>query len=236
MTHRSYALAALLVTALSLQGCGGTPPEPTSPSPSAPPPSPVPPSAPPPSVAPSSQASASAGATPTQEATSAAAEESPRAKATKLIVRHVGSPEIDLHQRGRIAAAGLSEEPVYGLGVWAKALGAIVSPSIDPSQCETILRATVGEPTIRPDAERRCGPLDALGKRVQGKPSEQAVKELAAACKIDGVTPEPGLRPWAVLSAALVEDHLAKAPDHTPEERTIARALRHVCAGDGAKP
>lgn len=226
MTHRSYAFAAVFVLALSLQGCGGTPPEPTTPSASAPPPSP----------AQASPASASARATPTQEATSPPAEENPRAQATKLIVRHVGSPEIDPHQRGRIAAAGLSEDPVYGLGVWAKALAAVVSPALDPSQCETILRATVAEPTIRPDAEKRCGALDALGKRVQGMPSDRAVKELAAACKIDGLTPDPGLRPWAVLSAALVEDHLAKAPDHAPEERTIARALRHACAGDGAKP
>ncbi len=226
MTHRSHACAALLVSTLSLQGCGGSPPEPTTPSASAPPSSP----------APASPASASAVVPPTQEATSPPADGSPRAQATKLIVQHVGSPEIDPHQRGRIAAAGLSEEPVYGLGVWMKALAAVVSSKIDPSQCETILRATVAEPAIRPDAEKRCGPLDALGKRVQGMPSDRAVKELAAARKIDGLTPDPGLRPWAVLSAALVEDHLAKAPDHTPDERTIARALRQVCAGDGAKP
>lgn len=236
MTHRSHACAALLVSTLSLQGCGGSPPEPTTPSASAPPPVPVPQSAPPPSPAPATPASASAEATPAREPTSPPADDMTRAQVTELIVQYVGSPEIDLHQQGRIAAAGLSEEPVYGLGVWMKALAAVVSSKIDPSQCETILRATVAEPAIRPDAEKRCGPLDALGRRVQGMPSDRAVKELAAACKIDGLTPDPGLRPWAVLSAALVEDHLAKAPDHTPEERAIARALRQVCAGDGAKP
>jgi hypothetical protein len=160
----------------------------------------------------------------------AAPSETPRQKTTRLILQAWNEPIDDPHERARIASAGLAEGG-YGLPEGQiKAFDAIVSPSIDPSQCARILGATLEE-TAKPLVEKRCGNMDALVKRVTGAPKGKMTQELIKTCKITEVAPKDTskLNPWAVLASAIVLDQFAADPQSNDDEKKVARAIAYLC-------
>lgn len=178
------------------------------------------------------ETTASPATTETAAATATPAATSPRAKATKNILDALGMTSIEGRQKARVAAMGLSEVPEYELSPsWGKSLEVVAGDTIDPSQCDRILRAAIEERDIKPAAEKRCGKLDALTAKVKAGKTPGAQSEiLAHACKIDGVEATDKVTPWAVLAAALLEEELAAQPESTADEKKIPPYLRGVCA------
>ena len=170
-------------------------------------------------------------ATATAEPTAEPIAESRRATATKNILDALGMTSIEDAQKARVAAMGLSEVPEYKLArSWQKSLEVVAGDTIDPSQCARILRVTIDEADIKPAAEKRCGKLDVLDTKVKAAKTPGAQAEIVAkACKIDGVKATDKVSPWAVLTAALIEDELAAQPESTADEKKIPPYLRGVC-------
>jgi hypothetical protein len=213
MSHHPFAIVTIGL-ALGAIGCGA--PEKT-----------------PPVNAPetSAEPTSSPEVAPTSAPTAEAAAQSPRAKQTGLILKAQAEPGIDDAQKGRLTAVGLSEVPDYKLSPsWQRSLEAMGEQKIDPSQCERILRAAIDAADIKPAAEKRCGKLEALDAKLKAAKTPGAQAEaLAKACKIDGVKATDKGTPWAVLTAALIEDELAAQPGTTADEKKMALPLRRVC-------
>lgn len=156
---------------------------------------------------------------------------SPRAKQTGLILDAMKEPDMGGYWYARMVAVGFTETGDYKLaGSWKKAFAALAGDKLDPSQCERILEATIREPDIAPAAEKRCGKLDALGKRITaGKDDAVKIAAATTACKIDGVKGSGENTAWAVVTAALVEDELAAQPETTADEKALAQRIRGLC-------
>jgi len=181
-------------------------------------------------VATAARASASVS---TGEATGgSSSKDSPRRAKAKQIVRVSNDPEgaADAEQKARIAAVGLGEAD-FGLPAGQlKALHAVSSNDVDPSQCSTILGLSLDE-TAKPAVEKRCGSFDALKQKLAKVPVSEKASLVATTCKI-ATSDSKALakeNAWAVLLSAVVADELASDPATSDDERTIALALAHLC-------
>lgn len=151
-----------------------------------------------------------------------------RTKATKNIKEAVEtSPE---EMRGRLASQGLSEVDDYPLtAAERKALSFAAGGDVDPSQCETVLAATVAEldATL---VEPACGERDALMKALASGSLEKRIALASERCK---VKLEPAQRthvtPMAVVMSAVVRAQFEADSATSDEERTFAGHVTQVC-------
>jgi hypothetical protein len=210
----SRIVSIMLLSLVMVSACGGSEPEPLAPAPSAAavPESPVTPSS----------AAASVAST-------AAASESPRAKDATKWLKDLQDPEIDLAQRGMVAANGLSEEQ-FGLPAQLrKGMEAISSQSVDPSQSARIIAATLGEAPMSELMTKQCGkPIaDVMAAAQKVKPAEQA-KLVVQQCKLDALIDGADLVKLSftsVLLSAVVQKLLEADPAHSEAEIGLAKLI-----------
>jgi hypothetical protein len=192
--------------------CGGSEPGPVAPVPSA-------------TAAPESPVAAPSAATTAPSASS----ESPRAKDATKWLKDLQDPEIDLAQRGMVAANGLSEEQ-FGLPAGLRrAMEAISSQSVDPSQSARIIAVTISEAPMSDVMSKQCGkPIVAVMDAAQKvKPAEQA-KLVVQQCKLDALIDGADLAKLSytsVLLSAVVQKLLEEDPEHSAAELGLAKLI-----------
>lgn len=171
---------------------------------------------------------ASSGKGSSDVAPSAKAPSAARSKATKNIKSALEmSPE---EMRGRLASQGLSEVDDYPLtAAERKALSFAAGGDVDPSQCETVLAATVAELDAKL-VEPACGERASLMKALAGGTLEERISLATERCK---VKLDPAQRahvtPMAVVMSAVVRAQLDADPASSDDERAFAGHLTQVC-------
>jgi hypothetical protein len=198
------AVSIVLLSLVTVAACGGSTPAPEAPAPSAQP-----------------------AAAPSASSTAATPAESPRAKDATKWLKDLQDPEIDLAQRGKVATNGLSEEQ-FGLPApLRKAMAAITSDAVDPSQRVMILAAMFREAPMSDEMAKQCGKpvVDVMDAAKKAKPAEQA-KLVVKQCKLDALIDSADLAKLSyasVLLSAVVQKLLEADPKHASAELGLAK-------------
>ena len=144
--------------------------------------------------------------------------------------------EIDDAQRGKVAINALSEEE-FGLpSQLRRAMAAITSNSVDPSQSARIIAAALSEAPMAELVAKQCGKptADVMKAAQKAKPAEQA-KLVVKLCKLDSMFPGAELAKLdftAVLLSAFVQKLLEADPKHGEAEIALARLAAHFHRSD----
>lgn len=144
--------------------------------------------------------------------------------------------EIDDAQRGKMAINGLSEEE-FGLpSPLRRAMAAITSSSVDPSQSAAIIAAALSEAPMAELVAKQCGKptADVMKAAKKAKPAEQA-KLVVKLCKLDSMFPGAELAKLdftAVLLSAFVQKLLEADPKHGEAEIGLARMAANFHRSD----
>ena len=117
-----------------------------------------------------------------------------------------------------------------------KAMAAITSDSVDPSQRATIIAATLSEAPMADVLAKRCGKpaAEVLKAGKAAKPAERA-KVVVKLCKLDSMFPGTELAKLdftAVLLSGVVQSLLEADPKHGEAEIGLARLAANFHRSD----